>query len=216
MDLFSALKTKVSDYSERNKKEAQKQNNEATNFIRLYSEKGDAQYLVKAIDIYSDLIKYYSDFIPSYLALAYISWEMSSHNEAISLLKKALEIEPFNKNVQKMLNQYKSEIKDKAIARFSNSKIDSNFSNNLKEKVVNNKNNSKGLFSMLMSIFSSPKPNKKKNIVKKKIISSKPKNNVSKTSSNDFSDMLLQTSKIMNSKNSDLLKKTDIHLEEER
>ncbi|MFN8575443.1 MAG: hypothetical protein U0354_01170 [Candidatus Sericytochromatia bacterium] len=141
---------------------------------------------------------------------------MSSHNEAISLLKKALEIEPFNKNVQKMLNQYKSEIKDKAIARFSNSKIDSNFSNNLKEKVVNNKNNSKGLFSMLMSIFSSPKPNKKKNIVKKKIISSKPKNNVSKTSSNDFSDMLLQTSKIMNSKNSDLSKKTDIHLEEER
>jgi tetratricopeptide (TPR) repeat protein len=216
MDLFSAVKNKVSDYSEKNRKEAQKQNDEATYLLKLYSQKDDIQYLVKAIDIYSQLIKYYSDFIPPYLALAYISWEMSSCNEAISLLKKAVEIDPFNSNVQKMLNQYTSEIKNKKISKFSNNNTDLNFSKNLKEKVIKNKSSSKGFFSAIISIFSSSSTTKK-NIVKKKSSNKVTNKTNSKSASNDFSEMLLQTSKIMQSNKKVVTsQKTDIHLEEER
>lgn len=202
MSLLTEIKSRVSEHSEKNKREAAKQNKEAEYMLKLYSQNGDIQYIVKAIDIYSDLIKYYSDFIPAYLSLAYISWEMNSSNEAISLIKKAIELDPYNKNAQKMLSEYTEQLKTKSIAKFSNNKkIDNDFTKNLKEKVVKNKKPGKGFFSMMLSIFSSsPKPKKNTKL--------------SKTNDDSFAQMLSQTSKIMgdNKTTPVIARKANFHL----
>ena len=214
MDLLTAVKSKVSDYSEKNKQKSQQQNKEAIYLLKIYSEKHDIQYLIKAIDIYSELVKYYTDFIPAYLSLAYISWEMGNHNEAIGLIKKAIEIEPFNTAAQKMLNEYTVEMKNKSIARYkTNKNIDSNFSENLKEKVIKNKNNKKGLFSTIMSMFATS-PNKKIVSKNKKEITK----NLKQNKADDFSEMLSQTSKIMQAKNNKIVtsERSTIHFRKEK
>ncbi|MFN8575349.1 MAG: hypothetical protein U0354_00695 [Candidatus Sericytochromatia bacterium] len=72
----------------------------------------DISLLNQAIDLYYESIENYSDLSEPYIALSYISFEMGNIELSEKFIHTALNIEPFNKKAQNILQKIKA-FKDK-------------------------------------------------------------------------------------------------------
>lgn len=115
-NISKAINERVANYTAGAIDRAEKKCLEARYFLNLFSETGkDKQLLLNALDLYVESIKIYSQQTEPYLAIGYICSVTGKLNDAQKLLNKAIEIDPFNTNARRMLNQVKSDIQNNKI-----------------------------------------------------------------------------------------------------
>lgn len=85
--------------------------NQGLKILNIALEHGKYSELARAIDKFNLVIKEDETFAPAYLTLAYIATLMEYEVEAVKLLNKVLDLEPFNRKAQTMLKDLKSKPK---------------------------------------------------------------------------------------------------------
>lgn len=75
----------------------------ARKYVIAGLKRGQNQYISKAIDIYCQAITLNPEKVEPYIAIAYIANKTGDNKYALNFIKKAIEIEPFNQEAQKLL-----------------------------------------------------------------------------------------------------------------
>lgn len=174
-DISKSIKLSITNYSKENIKAAEQACIEARHFIKLASSsENNEKFISAAIGSYLESIELYSGLTEPYIGIAYLAINMEKNDEAINLLKKALEIDPLNSNAKIMLDK----IKNKQISSAINKEATKYLKYESKPKMKVQKD----FLSKLSDIFSI-KPKKEKKVL-----------------TNDFASLLNETKKIMYTK----------------
>lgn len=189
-NISKIVKAKIENFSQENINKANFYCNQAAKLLKDFSNSQDINLVVQAMDLYNQSIQIYSRITEPYIALAYLSWQLNDHTNAIQLIKKALDIDPFNKSAQKLFSEIEIDFKNKSQSQILKKYSDKSLSTKINEKANKlSSNSSNDITSRISAIF-----NYKQEKATKK--ASKSSSN-SINNNDDFDKMLKQTAKSM-------------------
>ena len=189
-NISKIVKAKIENFSQENIDKANFYCNQAAKLLKKFSTNQDMDLVIQAMDLYNQSIQTYSRITEPYIALAYLAWQLADHTNAIQLIKKALDIDPFNKSAQKLFSEIEADFKNKSQSQILKKYSDKSLANKINEKANKlSSNSSNDIASRISGIF-----NYKQEKATKK--ASKSSNN-SINNNDDFDKMLKQTAKSM-------------------
>lgn len=187
-DISKVVKAKIERFSQENIDKAYLYCNEANKLLQNFSINQDILIINQAMDLYIQAIQTYSRITEPYIALSYLSWQLNEYNHAIQFIKKALDIDPFNKIAQKMFSDIEIDFKNNSQSKILKKYSDKSLSDKINQKKKNFLNYN-DIISKISGIFNY----KQEKTVKKASKSS----NYSINNNDDFDKMLKQTAKSM-------------------
>jgi tetratricopeptide (TPR) repeat protein len=150
LSIAQAIKAKVENYSRDNIEKARDKCFEAKALVKKSLENNEPEIMFLAVEKYLEAIEHYPKLIEPYLSISFICIKFNKVDEALMLLNKAIELEPFNPKVKEMLEKVRVKRKNKSFNQQKEKYVK-------KEKASKGKTSqakSKGLFKRVKELFS--------------------------------------------------------------
>lgn len=149
-DIAVSVRLKVENNFQENIEKAQNKCLEAKLLVKRSLENKDVELMYKAVETYIEALTFFPRLIEPYLSIAFICEKLKMFDQALMILNKAFELEPFNTKVKVMLQKVKESRKT--------SKFNTHKENYIGEKEFHhskvNKKVKKGIFNKIADFFS--------------------------------------------------------------